>query len=157
MSSNDEFEELRDDFQQKEARRQRRIMEKKWAKILPISQTINCRWLAPIVKGEEAEVEVNISGVVLHHSVGQQVRLDQDGHWGQHLDIKRYGYKGAVEKWALWKWHTARGTPVDERDNYFTEPGYEAPTFVWEPEPVAEPVVETAKRGRPAKVSAANA
>lgn len=128
----DEFEELRDDFQQKEARRQRLSLERKWAKILPVSQTILCRWISPPVKGQEADVEVTIGKETFRHSVGAEVRLDQDGRMGQHPDIKRYGYQGAVEKWALWKWHTARATPVDERDKYQVEPGFEPPKFEWE-------------------------
>ena len=51
-------------------------------------------------------------------------------------------YKGLAEKWALWKWHTARGTPCDDRGKYLLEPDYKAPSYDWtwngkEPEPEA--------------------
>lgn len=49
------------------------------------------------------------------------------------------GYKGLVEDWALWKWHTDRGSECDDNGHYILD--CEPPTFVWakieasEPEP----------------------
>lgn len=41
-------------------------------------------------------------------------------------------YVPLAESWALWKWHTTRGTPVNEFNGYLTEPGFVKPEFVWE-------------------------
>jgi len=68
-------------------------------------------------------------------------------------------YKGIAEKWAMWKWHTQRGTPVDERDKYLTEPNFQPPRLEWAeyvPPQEADPIkVEVVKRGpgRPKKPS----
>lgn len=152
----DEFEELREDFQAREGRRLRRVLERKWKAMKAIPHTINCAFLGPVVKGEEVDVEVQIGDAVLRHTVGRLVRVEQGGDPVLEPDCKRLGYKGAVEKWALWKWHTHRGTPVDERDNYQLEPDFEPPTFVWEETPtVAAPAEEAPKRrGRKPKVAA---
>ncbi len=146
----DEFEELREDFAEKQRQRDLRAMRKKWAKVRPISNEVLCRFTDPEpAKGEqkEVDVEVTIDGNVLRYGVGGQVRSDQEGRMVFDPNVKRLGYRGAVEKWALWKWHTARGTPVDERDNYQPEPDYQPPKFVWGESP--------AKLGRPRKELAA--
>lgn len=152
----DEFEELREDFNQREQRRLRRVLQRKWDAMKDISHTINCAFLGPVVKGEEVDVEVQIGDEVLRHVVGRKVRVEAGGDLILEPDVKRLGYKGAVEKWATWKWHTLRGTPVDERDNYHLEPDFLAPKFVWEVTPTTEASAEEApkKRGRPKKTEA---
>lgn len=132
MAQNDEFEELRDDYASKQAARERRRLEKLWAKMEPISTEIRCRWLEPLVEGGPSDAEAVIAGVIENYTVwaefatlgGMQKRRTRD-------------YQKVVERWALWKWHTARSTPVSERDVYLTEPGFAPPTFVW-PEPKRE-------------------
>lgn len=60
------------------------------------------------------------------------------------------GYKGMVEDWALWKWHTDRGSEVDDAGNYIVD--CELPAFVWAPvkEEVKAEAVESEKvRAKP--------
>jgi hypothetical protein len=49
------------------------------------------------------------------------------------------GYKQLVEDWALWKWHSDRGSEVDDTGKFVLD--CEAPKFEWE-QPIA-PVAPT--------------
>lgn len=63
--------------------------------------------------------------------------------------LARLGYRRFVQEWALWKWHTQRGTEVDEQDNYVVD--CELPKFRWEEAP------KKVGRPRKAEVAASNA
>lgn len=150
MSQNDEFEELREDFAGKARERERRRLEKLWAKMIPTDNEITLRWLEPAVDGEPRDVEAIIGNERM------EWRCPPEYRDGMELRKRRArDYDKAAEVWATWRWHMMRGTPVTERDVYQTEPGYRPPTFVWEEglEQAAEPVKR--KPGRPPKEASA--
>jgi len=45
------------------------------------------------------------------------------------MNIVRHGYKRLVEDWALWKWHTLRGSELDTEGNYVMD--CDPPEFQW--------------------------
>lgn len=142
MAQNDEFEELRDDFAAKQAAREQRRLQKLWAKLIPIDSEITCRFLDPLIEGQPSDVECVVAGNTISYRVEPEW-VDLNGpHKRRTKD-----YAKQVEKWATWKWHTARGTPVTDRDVYQYEPGYKPPTFAWEPGPGEEVAAPVAKRG----------
>lgn len=95
--------------------------------------TISLRWVdGEPKKWEDAQAEVTI---------GDKTRLftvepyeERDGKQRLKPKIVQQGYQKAVEDWAMWKWHSDRGSEVDDTDNYILD--CKAPAFVW-----AEPLV----------------
>lgn len=47
--------------------------------------------------------------------------------------VVKDGYQKMAEKWALWKWHTFRGSEVDDTDKYIVD--CPLPTFEWSKPP----------------------
>lgn len=93
-----------------------------------LGPVITCRWVdAKPSKWDAATAEVEIGGrsdlvtIDPYHEIDGKMRLRGE--------IVRDGYQGAVEKWALWKWHIARGSEVDDADNFILD--CKAPEFTW--------------------------
>ena len=145
-------------FAAKQAAAYRRKLERIWARLVPIETCVSLRWLDGEPTGrQEADAEVVINGRIDRVTVGE-TRKTIDGEVFD-PEVRRYGYRGAVERWALWKWHTARGTPLNERgEKYELEPGFAGPSYEWT-EPDAIKVEGTLtlpkRRGRPPKVAQA--
>jgi hypothetical protein len=100
-----------------------------------LGSVITCRWVdSHPVKWEVATAEVEIGGrsdlvtIDPYHDIEGKPKLRGE--------IVRDGYQGAVEKWALWKWHIARGSEVDDADNFILD--CQPPAFTWL-EPIAPP------------------
>ena len=142
MSYATEDDEGAPGYAERQRKHTQRILARKWDKMLPIDRTIMLEWVAPPVRGQEAEVVALVGDVEMRHVVGAMMG---DGNYDPL--VKQYGFNGAAEQWALWKWHTARGTPVDEHTGrVLPEPDFVAPKFEWAAADV-EPVKPT--RGRP--------
>lgn len=69
-------------------------------------------------------------------TIGEQDRIytvepmeTVDGKDRVKRELVNLGYRGVVEKWALWKWHTDRGAEIDDNDAYILD--CELPKFVW--------------------------
>lgn len=94
-------------------------------------------------KWEPALAQVTIGGVTRAFMVEPYEEIDDK----QRLKPKMVsrGYKGMVEHWALWKWHSDRGSEIDDADNFILD--CEPPKFEW--------VVEPKRVGRPPKELAA--
>lgn len=111
---------------------------------------IHCQWL----DGEPVKWEIGRASVTFSNGATDVLEVDPyeevDGKRRLKSDVVRNGYQAVVEGWALWKWNTARGAEIDERDQYIFD--VEPPAFVWD-EPIQTPA--TPKRGRPRKVEAA--
>lgn len=136
MAQTDEFEELREDYADKQKQRHQRLMRKRWSAISDIGNTISCQWLT-LPDGPVATALVTV-GEEEHEYVSDGTTIERDGRlafldpfFAKHGGRDKDAHRRVVEAYALWKWHTARGTPVDERDNYLLEPDYEAPKFKW--------------------------
>lgn len=158
MSDDDPFAEVREgsEFVRRERARQRALLERKWSKMLHIPYEITLRWVDGVEprKPDPAQASVTVNGKTKTITVGEQVK-NRDAY-EQDWRVQRLGYRGAVEQWALWRWHIERGTPVDERDNLQLEPGFKSPQFIWE-EVEAPAVAVPKRRGRPKAVSAVGA
>lgn len=110
---------------------------------------ILCRWHGEPKKWEVVSFEAEIGGqsYVLEIDPYEEV----EGRKRLRPKLVKLGYKAFAEDWALWKWHTARGSEIDEvTDTYILD--CEPPKFVW-----AEVAAETPRRGRPPKFVTADA
>lgn len=112
----------------REAARRRRILENAWAKMKKMPMTIELQWEAPPVgDGTEACVVMSCGSFIDENVIDGYVPvIDKDPRRRRAKEFVE-----VAEKWAMWKWHTTRGTPVDERDVYQLEPGYESPELKW--------------------------
>jgi len=109
---------------------------------------ITCQWLdGEPVYGKEATARVLIGGKSNAYTV--EPHIYEQGANGSvpkpSPQLAKYGYDGLVEQWALWKWHIARGSEIDEHDRFILD--CEPPKFVW----LEAIQVEKPKRGRPKK------
>lgn len=104
----------------------------------PISREIEMKWQdGEPANGDVAVCQAIIGGETWEHIIEPEW---MDGDKPRRRLAK--DYKGMAEKWALWRWHTIRGTPVTERDAYLLEPNFEPPTFVWKRNPGRPPKTE---------------
>lgn len=117
-------------YARKMAERERRRLERLWAKSATLrvkaGAEIGLRWVLPPVDGEAADAQITVGDEEMEYTVEPIYRTMDGEHKRRTKD-----YAKQVEKWALWKWHTMRGTPVSDRDVYLTEPGFAEPAFVW--------------------------
>lgn len=141
-SEDDAFEELREGYAEKERARQMRRMRRLWAQVLPVDRVIPCRWLVKPEQGGVGIAEVTVGGEVLTWEAnGTYMEVEGrptfvDAFFRKHGGWAADSFKRAVEAFGAWKWHQKRQTPVDERDNYLVEPGYQGPVFQWGEVPV---------------------
>lgn len=101
-----------------------------------VSPEIVCRWIdGEPVQGHPATLEAVIDGETKQYLIEPH----QPVYGGDLRPRPVSVYKKMAEDWMLWKWHTARGTPVDtdaREATYLVEPGFEPPRFLWEGEAV---------------------
>lgn len=71
---------------------------------------------------------------------------EHDGKQRLRPKLVKLGYQGYAQDWAMWKWHTARGSEVDDATGEYIL-DCDAPEIVWQE--TVEP--EPKKRGRPRK------
>lgn len=97
-------------------------------------------------EGEPKKWDLAIASV----KIGENTRVyevdpyeERDGKQRLKPKIVTQGYRGLVEAWALWKWHSDRGSEVDDSDNFILDCA--APKMVW----TVEEVVVKPKLGRP--------
>ena len=113
-----------------------------------LGREIVCVWVTGEPKRwEEATAQIELGGRTNAVTITPYKKVDGE----MKLDPKlvRLGYDGFVEDWAMWKWHQARGSEVNDNDQFILD--CEAPEFVWQEAIEATP---KPKRGRPAKVVA---
>jgi hypothetical protein len=91
---------------------------------------IRCRWVTgEPKKWESATVEVEIGEK--SYLLEIEPYEESDGKQKLRAKLVKLGYQGFAESWALWKWHTQRGSELDEAtDTYILD--CKAPAFVWE-------------------------
>lgn len=99
-----------------------------------VSPEIVCRWVeGEPVQGHPATLEAVIDGETKHYLIEPNYPV----YGGDFRPRPVSTYKKLAEDWMLWKWHTARGTPVDtdaREATYLVEPGFQPPAFLWENE-----------------------
>lgn len=116
------------------------------ARTAEIGNEIKLAW----AEGEPEKWNTALAQVTIG-SVTRAVEIDpheeRDGKLRLKPAIIAKGYRGLVEAWALWKWHSDRGSEIDDADKFILD--CEAPKMVWEEAEV--------KRGpgRPKAVAAA--
>lgn len=125
--SEDPFEELREDFHARQRARQKRSLEKLWAQMKPAPDSIQFSAKAKPKRGEDWVVEVMIGDLVDTYVVPGVSHTTTGEHTTQ-----EHEYRPKAQEWALWRWHTNRGTPVGDNDQYLTEPNFKAPAMDWE-------------------------
>jgi hypothetical protein len=125
-----------------EAQAAKDVLRIQWDNIEDVGHEISLKWLDPLIEGEGAECEYLIGSAEFRLAVDPVI-----GIVGGERQRRIRDYAGVVEKAALRKWHTLRGTPVTDRDEYQTEPGFKPPVFVWE----AATIDETPRRRGPGK------
>ena len=120
---------------------------------------IHIRWVSEYldnfgnpVQGRDATAEVSFGDYKDEYVIEAEYQ-----YYDKMVRRKVKDYAPMAEAWCMWKWHTQRGTPVDEHDKYLLEPGFKAPLIVWDKALFAQPEPEPAqeapkrKRGRPPK------
>lgn len=100
-----------------------------------IGQTITCEWLDKDQlddKGQPKKWEVARASVTFG-KITDIVDIDPweevEGKRRLKSAIVKEGYVPSVEKWALWKWNTARGAESDDHDRYIMD--CDPPVFEW--------------------------
>jgi hypothetical protein len=125
---------------------QRQAEKDRDARTRTLGTEINLSWAeGEPKKWDNALAVVEIGGQMRAFMV--EPHEEVDGKTRLKPKIVTRGYKGLVEDWALWKWHTDRGSEVDDNGHYILD--CEPPTFVWAEVKAPEPVAEKPARAKP--------
>lgn len=99
------------------------------ARTKELGDTIGLAWAdGDPKKWDNAIAMVTIGGVTRAYEV--EPYEERDGKTRLKPKVISKGYKGMVEGWALWKWHSDRGSEIDDADNFILD--CDPPKFVWE-------------------------
>lgn len=113
---------------------QREREKKRDAVTKELGRVIKCSWVDTELNEKGLPVQWEIASAIVEIGPHQKIytvlpKKEIDGKERLDPRLVSDGYKATVEKWAIWKWHTLRGSEVDDADHYIAD--CDLPKFEW--------------------------